>query len=192
MMQPDEQHRGIVERLNGGERMDRSEMALSATGIGLAAFAAFFPWYVFFHHEQFAARHDGLAQNMVRDLPVGPPKPVYSVSPSASINANGTPAGMAMALPKDLDNLRTGTITEQDKPAAGEGNSDLNQPLPGRSNAFKLLHVSGGKALIEDEGGMYIVGVGSALPDNSSIKSIEQRDGNWVIVTSSGNVVGIN
>ena len=191
MTQPDEQNKGIVERLNGGERMDRSEMALSATGIGLAAFAAFFPWYVFFHHEQFAARHDGLAQNMVRDLPVGPPKPVYSVSPSASINANGPPSGLAMTLPKGFDNLKTGTIAGQDKPVEGEG-GDLNQPLPGRSGAFKLLHVSGGKALIEDEGGMYIVGVGSALPDNSSIKSIEQRDGNWVIVTSSGNVVGIN
>ncbi len=35
---------------------------------------------------------------------------------------------------------------------------------------------------------MYVVRVGSILPDDSKLASIEQRDGKWVIVTSGGAV----
>ncbi len=50
------------------------------------------------------------------------------------------------------------------------------------------MHVANGRALIEDAGGMYIVRVGSVLPDNSRLATLEQRDGKWVIVTSNGDV----
>ena len=49
-----------------------------------------------------------------------------------------------------------------------------------------------GRALIEDDTGMYVVRVGSVLPDNSRLASIEQRDGKWIIVTSTGEVYGNN
>ena len=61
------------------------------------------------------------------------------------------------------------------------------QPFPGKSG-FRLLHVSNGRALIEDRSGMYMVRIGSILPDNSKLATIEQRDGRWVIITSSGQV----
>ena len=35
---------------------------------------------------------------------------------------------------------------------------------------------------------MYMVRIGSILPDNSKLATIEQRDGRWVIITSSGQV----
>jgi hypothetical protein len=94
--------------------------------------------------------------------------------------------------PKDLipDPLTTATVSntgrEDDKgPPADQ------QPFPGKS-AFQLLHVANGRALIEDDTGMYVVRVGSLLPDSSRLASIEQREGKWVIVTSTGDVYGSN
>jgi hypothetical protein len=85
-----------------------------------------------------------------------------------------------------FDPLTTATVSnigkEQDKGAAAE-----DQPFPGASG-FRLLHVSNGRALIEDPSGMYVVRVGSILPDESRLATIEQRDGKWVIVTSNGDV----
>ena len=67
----------------------------------------------------------------------------------------------------------------------------LDQPLPA-STGFRLMHVANGRALIEDARGMYIVRVGSVLPDNSRLATLEQRDGAWVIVTSNGDVIKRN
>lgn len=60
-----------------------------------------------------------------------------------------------------------------------------DQPFPGQTS-FRLLHVSNGRALIEDGSGMYMVRVGSTLPDNALLTKIEQRNGEWLIETSSG------
>jgi len=54
------------------------------------------------------------------------------------------------------------------------------------------MHVANGRALIEDARGMYIVRVGSILPDNSRLATLEQRDGAWVIVTSNGDIIKRN
>jgi hypothetical protein len=51
------------------------------------------------------------------------------------------------------------------------------------------LHVANGRALIEDKSGMYIVRIGSVLPDNSRLATLEKRDGQWVIITSNGEVI---
>lgn len=175
---------------------DRVDAMLTASGIALAAFAAFFPWYVVLHRETFAINHDGLAQNLKRDLPVGPPRAVYSVSPSASININtqGVFPSLDPKTLKRLDEITTATVPDKAEPKALQSNkgADLNQPLPGSSKGFRLLHVSGDRALIEDSSGMFMVSVGAALPDNSHLASIEQRDGVWVLVTSNGDVIGMN
>jgi len=42
--------------------------------------------------------------------------------------------------------------------------------------------------LIEDTSGMYVVRVGSILPDESRLATLEERDGKWVIITSKGDV----
>jgi hypothetical protein len=58
--------------------------------------------------------------------------------------------------------------------------ADPDQSFPGKPR-YRLLHVANGRALIEDKSGMYIVRIGSVLPDNSRLATLEQRDGSWVI-----------
>jgi hypothetical protein len=42
--------------------------------------------------------------------------------------------------------------------------------------------------MIEDDNGVYVVGPGSPLPDLSKVASVEERDGQWVIVTNKGEI----
>jgi hypothetical protein len=182
------------ERPSSGDEMDRVDMALSATGVALALFAAFFPWYVFFNHDKFTPKYGDLVQHMRRDLPILSPRPVFSVSPSASININERPPGMAMPLPRGLDDITTATIPSEqtDRPRTGAEDAAMEQPLPGAASSYRLLHVAGGRALIEDAGGVYMVGVGETLPDNSKLTAIEQANGQWVVTTSAGRVFRVN
>jgi hypothetical protein len=43
--------------------------------------------------------------------------------------------------------------------------------------------------MIADEAGLWVVQRGSVLPDSSRVMTIEQRGGNWVIVTSDDRVI---
>ena len=92
----------------------------------------------------------------------------------------------------DIDRLATvpgiGAGPGPEGTAAEEG---LSQPFPGKSG-FKLMHVANGRALIEDASGMYIVRIGSVLPDNTRLATLEQRDGHWVMITSSGEMYQAN
>ncbi|MNT79965.1 hypothetical protein D3C72_2193630 [compost metagenome] len=84
------------------------------------------------------------------------------------------------------DMLTTATVSEKGKEKQNNLAAGLeDQPFPGQTS-FRLLHVSNGRALIEDGSGMYMVRVGSTLPDNARLTKIEQRDGEWMIETSSG------
>ncbi len=93
--------------------------------------------------------------------------------------------------PANVDQIITATVPtlglEPPEPLETPG----AQPFPGKSG-FRLLHVANGRALIEDKAGMYLVRVGSILPDNSRVATLEQRDGKWVIVTSAGDIVQNN
>lgn len=154
---------------------------LAWTGIGLAAAAAFFPWYVFFNEDKFGIRVAG--GDRTRDLPHTGPREVFSVSPMAMTNRNKEDTPPPAELP---DMLTTATVNASGK----EKQNDLaagieDQPFPGQTS-FRLLHVSNGRALIEDGSGMYMVRVGSTLPDNAMLTKIEQRNGEWLIETSSG------
>ena len=160
-----------------------TDKALAFAGLALAGASAFFPWYVFLNPEKFGIQ---VAEgDHTRDLPNWPGRAVVSVSPLAMVNRNPS-------APKDLipDPLTTATVSntgrEDDKGAPAD-----QQPFPGKSS-FHLLHVANGRALIEDDTGMYVVRIGSVLPDNSRLASIEQRDGKWIIVTSTGEVYGNN
>ena len=86
--------------------------------------------------------------------------------------------------------MMTATVPQPEAPPAPEdvGADPLEQPFPG-GNAFRLLHVANGRALIEDDAGMYMVQIGSILPDNSQLARLERQDGEWVIVTSEGEVI---
>ena len=163
------------------ERKPRgTDRALAGAGLVLAGLSAFFPWYVFLNEDKFAL--DVAEGDRTRELPDWPARNVFSVSPLAMINKNETDRKLGDA----VDPLTTATVSnigrEDDEGAAAE-----DQPFPG-SAVFRLLHVSNGRALIEDSTGMYVVRVGSILPDESKLAALEQRDGKWVIVTSKGDV----
>ena len=159
--------------------MDRS---LTVAGIALAGAAAFFPWYVFFNEDKFGIHVAAI--DHTRDLPEVAPHNVMSVSPLAMTDRDGD----AKKPELEFDPLVTATVPKQsdEKPAAKEETTE-EQPFPAKAG-FRLLHVANGRALIEDASGMYMVRVGSILPDKSRLAVLQQREGKWVIVTSTGAV----
>jgi hypothetical protein len=159
-----------------------SDRVLAAAGIVLAAGAAFFPWYVFFNEDKFGINIANM--DRTRDLPHTGPRQVFSVSPLAMVNRNKDDRP-APAVP--VDPLVTATVSDIGQVRQNNQAAREEQPFPG-SVGFRLLHVANGRALIEDGSGMYMVRVGSILPDNARLAKIEQRDGQWVIVSSTGEV----
>lgn len=156
------------------------DRVLTVTGLALAGAAAIFPWYVFFNEDKFSLN---IAQgDRTRDLPDWPARNVFSVSPLAMVNKNE----VKNKPEQPIDPLTTATVSSVGK-EIDKGLIPEDQPFPA-SSGFKLLHVANGRALIEDPSGMYVVRVGSVLPDESRLATIEQRDGKWVIVTSKGDI----
>lgn len=170
-----------VHQRKRSSRMPMTDKFLAATGVALAAFATFFPWYAFFHQDKFTM--PPLWQGSTRDLPERAARNVVSVSPLAMPDADGETLAA-------IDQVTTATVPGIGAGPGPEGTAaeeGLSQPFPGKSG-FKLMHVANGRALIEDASGMYIVRIGSALPDNTRLATLEQRDGHWVMITSSGEV----
>lgn len=166
-----------------GKRREKSDRLMLASGLLIAGFAAFFPWYVFLNQDQFGVRPMGFATN--RDMPDWPGRSVVTVSPLAIPDSDDDSSG------KMLDTISTATVNtdgerREPDPALDAG---PDQRFPGQSLSFRLLHVVNGRALIEDGSGMYVVRIGSILPDNSRLATLEKRDGRWIIVTSDGDVI---
>jgi hypothetical protein len=161
-----------------------SDRMLTGAGILIAIASASFPWYVFFNEDKFGIRVTPM--ELTRDLPEGPPRPVFSVSPMALVdNDDKTTPPDKMLEP--LDTLTTATVTKPDRGRQTDSALPPDQPFPG-GNSFRLMHVANGRALIQDNSGMYMVRVGSILPDNSRLAVIEKRNGKWVIITSTGEI----
>lgn len=171
----------IVQQRRRDARMPLTDKVLGAIGLAMAAFATFFPWYAFFHQDQFSS--PPLWQGATRDLPERPGRDVVSVSPLAMTDTDKETAAA-------IDRLTTATVPgleHQPAAATGEPEAGLEQPFP-EPSGFKLMHVANGRALIEDATGMYIVRIGSVLPDNSRLATFEERNGRWVMITSKGAV----
>ncbi len=155
------------------------DRALTIAGLMLAGASAFFPWYVFFNEDKFGIN---VAQgDRTRDLPDWPARNVFSVSPLAMANKNQHEKKPEIP----VDPLTTATVSEHRQGGRQADAPAEDQPFPGKSG-FRLLHVANGRALIEDPSGMYVVRVGSILPDESRLATLEERDGKWVIITSKG------
>lgn len=170
---------------SGDSSSTRSDLVLKGAAVLLAGGAVAFPWYVFFNQEKFGVsvagweqlrdvrgfRHDG------GEMPPGDnPRGIARSGNATGGNGDGEGA---------LDQLTTATVASPMlRKKEGEG-ADLDQPMPGTAG-FRLLHVANGRAMIEDQSGVYIVQQGSVLPDNSRLAAIEQRDGKWAIITSNG------
>ncbi|MDX8477608.1 hypothetical protein RFN28_03830 [Mesorhizobium sp. VK24D] len=155
----------------------RSDFVVAALGITLGLICALFPWYIFFNQEQFgvqAIKFGGSGSNS------GRAGGGVSADRSTPLTARDVPSA-------DIDLLATGTVQDDPAPAPAPG----EQPFPAAS-AFKMVHVANGRAMIEDDTGLWIVQRGSILPDSSRVASIEQRAGKWVIVTDANKVIELS
>lgn len=160
----------------------RSDFVMAASGVMLGLVCALFPWYIFFNPEQFGVqgiKFGGRGQNAGRLV----------VTPDGS-GTNPMP-GQAEALEPNLDMSFTATL--QSRPLAPEQAPGVEeQPYPVEAVAFRLVHIANGRAMIEDNAGLWVVQAGSTLPDSSRVKSIEQRAGKWVLVTNTDRVLEIS
>ncbi len=159
------------------------DILLGLFGVALGLGSAFFPWYVFFNQEKFGIRAVKL------DSEIQSVGGLSSSTPQLTRIAD--PAEIKEITSLELDRLPTGT-TPQDKPdeqATGSVPAIVEQPYPHHEANFRVVHIENGRAMIEDESGLWIVQRGSTLPDMTKVTSIEQRDGGWVVVTSGKRVL---
>jgi hypothetical protein len=154
----------------------RSDFIIGALGVALSLVCALFPWYIFFNQDEFgvqAIRLGGRGNNAGRIVREPPPD-------------SGLTPGI-QEISRNLDLFTTGNVPdEKQEHPAGE------QPFPGDAAAFRLVHVANGRAMVEDDTGLWIVQAGSKLPDSSRVTAIERRAGKWVLVTSTSKVIEIS
>ncbi|RVD16692.1 MAG: hypothetical protein EOS73_27565 [Mesorhizobium sp.] len=156
----------------------RSDFVIAALGITLGLICALFPWYIFFNQDQFgvqAMKFGGTGSNS------GRAGGGVFAERSAPLTAKDIPAA-------NLDLLATGTVRDDANPAAAPD----EQPFPADAAKFRMVHVANGRAMIQDDAGLWIVQRGSILPDSSQVSSIEQRNGKWVMVTSADRVIELS
>jgi hypothetical protein len=160
-------------------RYSLADAVLAGLGLGIGAASFTFPWYVFFHQEQFGVRvvdFDGSAGESDLSGPFYTPQ------------VNWTPQRLTREeiaeLP--LDFAPTGTVMPDR--VAPETTGSV-QPFPARKPAYTLIHVAKGRAMIQDANGFWVVQRGSILPDNSRVTAIEMRSGSWILRTSNDTVI---
>lgn len=181
MMKPMRQNRQDKPDRDARQRRSIRDFDRMLTGglIVVAATAAALPWYVFFNPEKFGI--SGTGWEALTNVPQREGDGAIAVIPHTP---DDTDSQAKTDTTPDLDALTTATVPTD---AAGtDANGDGKfQPFPGGTR-FKLLHVSNGRALIEDKSGMFLVQIGSVLPDESRLISMNNIDGKWQIITSAG------
>lgn len=108
--------------------------------------------------------------------------------------ARGTPDGRRPAAPPEparaVDPTATGSIGQ-----AEPGKPEPGKPEPGKPAAaagprylpgFSIRDVFKDTAVIEDRGQLRVVQRGTPIEGAGTVQAIEQRDGRWVIVTTTG------
>ena len=159
------------------------DIVLGLFGIALGLGAAFFPWYVFFNQEKFgiaAVRFDS-------DVP-----PVAGISSTTPlINRIVNPEDVREIITLEVDTVATGTTAPANGGSARAVPAE-EQPFPQKEVPFRVVHIENGRAMIEDASGLWVVQRGSTLPDLSRVTAIEQRDGEWVLVTNADRVLTLS
>ncbi|WP_295807321.1 hypothetical protein [uncultured Nitratireductor sp.] len=162
----------VVHRPSGS----RSDWVIMLGGIGLAAICAMFPWYIFFNQEQFGVRPMSFAGRPSPDAPRSEALP--------GLVGARIPTQM-IAMPQ-VDYTPTGTVDRTPTKALED------QPFPGDTPSFRLIHVIGGRAMIEDDEGYWMVRRGSRLPDGSRVSQIQWKNGHWEMMTSRELVITLS
>lgn len=161
----------------------RSDLVIAGLGVGLGLFCALFPWYVFLNQEKFgvqALQFSGSGQGT---------RPARIAFSSRYETVEAPFADEDLPFGK-LDPFVTASLPSDDVPRVASALAD--QPFPGDEATFSLVHVVNGRAMIEDETGLWVVQRGSLLPDNSRVASIELRGKKWVLVTSADKIVELS
>lgn len=172
--------KGSSEAAREGTRS--SDLTIAALGITLGLICALFPWYIFFNQEQFGVRAMKFEGGGV---PV-----TGSSSASPQTQRIGAPMDVKDVPIMQLDLFATGTLPDKESDDGGSPSPGLDQqPFPAEVPQFRLVHVANGRAMIEDDAGLWIVQPGSMLPDSSHVTGIEKRNGAWVLLTSNDSVV---
>ena len=161
----------------------RSDLTLAALGVTLGLICALFPWYIFFNPEEFGVRAMKFGGGG------GGTEPIVLGAQSERV---GAPVAAQDVPSVELDILATGTAAKDDEEESMQGTPGLaEQPFPAPAVSFKLVHIANGRAMLEDDTGLFVVHPGSILPDGSRVTMIEERDGRPVLVTDGGIVIGV-
>ena len=161
----------------------RSDLIIAASGVALGLFCALFPWYVFLNQEKFGVQAMQFSGNGQGTRPAR----IAFSSRYETIEAPFAEEDLPFA---KLDPFVTASLPNENAPRAAAALAD--QPFPGDEATFSLVHVVNGRAMIEDETGLWVVQRGSLLPDNSRVASIELRGKKWVLITSTDKIVELS
>jgi hypothetical protein len=169
-------------RPSAQSRDRRGDLTIAALGVTLGLICALFPWYIFFNPEEFGVRAVKFGGSGPGTEPI-----VLGAQPDRV----GAPVASQDITPLELDLRTTGTASQE--PEDEDGTPGLiEQPFPAPVASFRLVQIANGRAMIEDDTGLFIVEPGSVLPDSTRVRSIEQRDGRPVLITESGTVLEIS
>jgi hypothetical protein len=159
-------------------KFSTGDVVMAAIGVSLAVVSAVFPWYIFYNPDQFGIRALQFQGNQSDAVPSSLSRQPSRIGKPMTIHDKPT---------MGVDLIATATLTGQ----AGEVDAVelADQPFPPDLIEYRLIHVANGRAMIEDEDGIWIVQKGSRLPDSSRVASIEERDGGWVLTTTLDRVV---
>jgi hypothetical protein len=93
----------------------------------------------------------------------------------------------------ELDLLSTGTVTKDDEIESPERGTPgiADQPFPAPAVAFRVIQIANGRAMIEDDTGLFVVQPGSLLPDSTRVRTIGERNGRPVVITEAGEALEI-
>ncbi len=161
----------------------RSDLTVAALGITLGLICALFPWYIFFNPDEFGVRamKFGGGGNGTQPIVLGAqPERVGAPSESKDVPA------------ADLDLISTGTATKEHEETEESAPPEaVEQPFPPPVISFRLVQIANGRAMFQDDSGLFIVQPGSILPDSSKVETIGMRDGKPAVVTSAGAVLQV-
>jgi hypothetical protein len=165
----------------------RSDLTVAALGVTLGLICALFPWYIFFNPDEFGVRamRFGGGGNGNQPIVLG-----------AQTERVGAPAESQDIPFLDLElDLRTTGTAVKDPESDDGGHAALpaleDQPFPPPVIEYKVIQIANGRAMIEDDTGLFVVQTGSVLPDGAHVRSIEERNGKPVLVTDKDKVLKI-
>ena len=139
----------------------RSDLTIAALGITLGLICALFPWYIFFNQEKFGVRamkfEGGGDAGTSGPIAVGPqPQRV-----GAPMTVEDIPVDAARPV-----RHRHAADGRQRRTSGKRAPASTEQPFPGDdARTSGCVHVANGRAMIEDDAGLWIVQRGSMLPD---------------------------